>query len=247
MHHEDDLRPLVVAHRGASAAAPENTLEAFALAATLGADWVELDVRVTSDHVLVVHHDPHLGDGRVIVDTPAHELPASVPTLAAALDVCDAAGLGVNVEIKGLPGEPDLHRAPWLAGAVAELLLERLSDRAPGSIAASLLVTSFLPATIDAVRLAGGVWLPTGLLALDLSDPATVIAVAVDGGHRALNPWNMMTTGQLVEDAHDAGLEVNVWTVDDPVRMTELVDWGVDALITNTPDVARTVVGHRAG
>jgi glycerophosphoryl diester phosphodiesterase len=83
------------------------------------------------------------------------------------------------------------------------------------------------------------VWLPTGLLALDLSDPAAVIAVAVDGGHRALNPWNMMTTGQLVEDAHDAGLEVNVWTVDDPDEIRRLAALNVDSLITNFPKQAR--------
>ena len=57
--------PLVVAHRGASAAHPPgNTVAAFAAAVALGADWVELDVRLTADGALVVHHDPDLPDGR---------------------------------------------------------------------------------------------------------------------------------------------------------------------------------------
>ncbi len=72
----------VIAHRGASAAAAENTIEAFALAAELGADGVELDARRTADGQVVVHHDAHLPDGRVIVDLSAADLPAHVPTLA---------------------------------------------------------------------------------------------------------------------------------------------------------------------
>ena len=58
----------VIAHRGASAAAPENTIEAFLLARELGADWVELDARRTRDGAIVVHHDDTLADGRVIVE-----------------------------------------------------------------------------------------------------------------------------------------------------------------------------------
>ncbi len=66
---------LVIAHRGASAARPENTLEAFRHAATLGADWVELDVRRTADDRLTVHHDAVLPDGRAIVHLAAGDLP----------------------------------------------------------------------------------------------------------------------------------------------------------------------------
>ena len=78
----------VIAHRGASAAAPENTLAAFDLARRMGADAVELDVRRTRDGVLVVHHNPGLADGRHIRDTDAADLPATVPDLGAALDAC---------------------------------------------------------------------------------------------------------------------------------------------------------------
>ena len=84
--------PLVLGHRGASAAAPENTLAAFARARELGADGVELDVRRTADGVLVVHHDPEV-DGfgadrrRSRSQSSAPRMP-SVPTLAEALDAC---------------------------------------------------------------------------------------------------------------------------------------------------------------
>ena len=65
----------VIAHRGASRLAPENTIEAFELAVAVGADGIELDVRRTADGVLVVHHDARLPDGRAIVELPWHELP----------------------------------------------------------------------------------------------------------------------------------------------------------------------------
>jgi glycerophosphoryl diester phosphodiesterase len=82
---------LVIAHRGASAERPENTLAAFAHAAALGADWVELDVWATADGTLAVVHDrPEPGP-----------LPPGVPDLAAALEACGP--MGVNVEIKGAP------------------------------------------------------------------------------------------------------------------------------------------------
>ncbi|MGZ4763626.1 MAG: glycerophosphodiester phosphodiesterase, partial [Ilumatobacteraceae bacterium] len=75
----------VLAHRGASRAAPENTVEAFRLAKAMGSDAVELDVRRTSDGVLVVHHDARLADGRAIITVAAAEMPVEVPQLHAAL------------------------------------------------------------------------------------------------------------------------------------------------------------------
>ncbi|MDQ3542532.1 MAG: glycerophosphodiester phosphodiesterase, partial [Actinomycetota bacterium] len=94
----------VIAHRGASRLAKENTIEAFRAAVRVGAAGIELDARRTSDGVLVVHHDP-LVDGRAIISIAATELPEWVPTLSAALDAC--VGAFVNIEIKNSPEEPD--------------------------------------------------------------------------------------------------------------------------------------------
>ncbi|MCB0955889.1 MAG: glycerophosphodiester phosphodiesterase, partial [Ilumatobacter sp.] len=73
----------------------ENTVAAFRRAGEMGADAVELDVRRTADGVLVVHHNPHLADGRLIATTANRDLPPTVPTLGEALDACE--GMWVNV------------------------------------------------------------------------------------------------------------------------------------------------------
>jgi glycerophosphoryl diester phosphodiesterase len=223
---------LVVAHRGASGAHPPgNTLEAFRAAATLGADWVELDVRATGDGRLAVHHDAELPDGRTIVTTAAADLPAWVPLLDEALEAC--AGMGVNVEIKG---DAPPEAVEGLVEAVVALLRGFEDPH-------RFLVTSFSWDLVDRVR-ALAPELPTGLLALAV-DPVPgpdPVAAAVAGGHRAVNPWVGLVDADVVARAHAAGLEVNVWTVDDPERMAALVSLGVDAVITNVPDVARQVV-----
>ena len=102
-----EKRPLVIAHRGASSDFPENSLEAFSGAFEQGADWIELDVRRSKDGVLVVHHDAHLSDGRLIRDLDSNLLPEEVPSLAEAFEASE--NMGVNVEIKHLPGEPDFE------------------------------------------------------------------------------------------------------------------------------------------
>ena len=232
-------RPLVIAHRGASAAAPENTLAAFAAAADQGADWVELDVRCCAGGALVLLHDAALPDGRVLAETPCDQLPPSVATLAAALEVCRERGLAVNVEIKALPGEADEHLAPALADAVVDLLL---ADGEVGG-GTELLVTCFDPRTLDRVAQRAAGALPTGLLSLVLDGAPAAVEAAVAGGHRALNPWDATATAELVERARAQGLEVNVWTVDDPDRMVELASWGVTGVITNEPAVARRALG----
>jgi len=109
----------VIGHRGASATHPENTLEAFRAAAEQGAHGVELDVRRTADDVLVVFNDAHLGDGRLIRELGAAELPATIPTLAQALDAC--ADLWMNVEVKNMPDDPDYDAEHGLSVAVAGL------------------------------------------------------------------------------------------------------------------------------
>ena len=71
-----------------------------------------------------------------------------------------------------------------------------------------------------------------------IRDRAELIATAVAGGHRALNAMDSLVDVALVEAAHNEGLELNVWTVDDPDRMRELADFGVDGICTNDPALA---------
>jgi glycerophosphoryl diester phosphodiesterase len=225
-------RPLVVAHRGASRAVPPgNTVAAFRMARTLGAEWVELDVRASADGRRVVHHDAELSDGRAICELACSELPSFVPELDVALTSC--AGMGVNVEIKNSPGDVDFDSSRALAGPVVESL--RDFDRT------AVLVTSFDPRSIDRVRDLDPT-IPTGLLAFDLEDPGPVIDAAVAGGHSAINPWDPYVDAEFMAQARAVGLAVNVWTVNDPDRMRELVSLGVDAIITDVPDVLRQVI-----
>lgn len=222
----------VIAHRGASAAAPENTTEAFRLARTLGADWVELDARRTRDGVIVVAHDAALIDGRLIVETLAADVGASVATLAEALDACQ--GMGVNIEIKNLPIDPDFDADESVAAAVVTEVQRRSGH-------ADVLVSSFHLPTVDRVRALDGA-IPTAFLVVRTDDPTHLAEVTRRHGHRALHPWDGMVDAALVTAARDEGLAVNVWTVDDPTRMAELISFGVDGIVTNVPEVARRVV-----
>jgi glycerophosphoryl diester phosphodiesterase len=225
---------LVIAHRGASAAHPPgNTVEAFRTARAMGADWVELDARPTVDGALVVHHDAHLPDGRLVADLTVDELPGWVPTLATALDACE--GMGVNVEIKvdePVTGSP---RQAEMVDAVVEVLV------GAGSPTSRFLVTSFdwsVPARVRE-RAPG---LPTGLLGFDRNTAPAIVDAAAAGGHATINPWDGLVTPELVARAHGAGLAVHVWTVDDPDRIRELVAMEADGVITNVPDVARALM-----
>jgi glycerophosphoryl diester phosphodiesterase len=228
----------VIAHRGASKAAPENTVEAFALAGRLGADAVELDVRRTRDGALVVHHNPDLPDGRVIASIDAGDLPASVPALGAALDAC--AGMWVNVEIKNDPTEPDFDPTDSIADETMALLLARDEHE-------RWLISSFRIETIDRCRaIADEAGAPIRTAWLTSIVPDDVVELLTSRGHVALHPWVKLLRREVIDACHAAGIEVNTWTCDDPERMAELVGWGIDGLCTNLPDVALTVLGRGA-
>ena len=196
----------------------ENTVDAFEAAARLGADMVELDVRRTADGALVVHHDAALADNGVIVELRAVDLPPWLPSLAEALAACR--GMDVNVEIKDADGSAvtdEIDRVGW-------------HDR--------VIVSSFNLATIDAIRTR----IRTGWLTVSNTAADVAIGTTVDHGHDAVHPHDSSVTQLFVERAHDAGLEVNVWTVDDPDRIRELAAWGVDGIVTNDVALARRVV-----
>jgi glycerophosphoryl diester phosphodiesterase len=219
----------VIAHRGASRLERENTVAAFERATAIGSDGVELDVRRTSDGALVVHHDPRLADGRVIVETRRDEIAPEVAGFDAALDACGTSF--VNVEIKNIPGEPDYDPDDVVADAV----VAELAARGGGS---RWLLSSFRLATVARVR----ELLPTVRTAwLTTSLTREVIERTAAGGHDAIHPNVFSVDEATIRLAHRAGLAVNVWTCNDPERMRELISWGVDGICTDVPDVALAV------
>ena len=228
--------PQVLAHRGASAVELENTVLAFRRAKEFGAHAAELDVRLCKSGEMIVHHNPVLSDGRQINLLNKNELPSHVCTLEEALDACD--GMWVNIEIKNDTSEPDFDSGETLAGKVVAMLRDR---GAPNQ----WLISSFRRQTIDAVH---ELWpeLPTAWLTLTVDDAqaATVAADLRASGHSALHPYVKTLTRHVIDTMHLHGLSVNTWTIDDPIRMVELLDWGVDGLCTNKPDVALEVIAQ---
>jgi len=219
----------VIAHRGASKAERENTVEAFRRAGQMGAEAVELDVRRTADGVLVVHHNPGFEDGRVIATMEYGELPSHVPTLTDALDAC--AGMWVNVEIKNDPEEPDFDPTESIADDTIALLVDRDEDH-------RWVISSFRMETVDRCRALA----PTIRTAwLCIAAPEGVARTLLAKGHIALHPWVAMLTEEVVDECHAAGVQVNTWTCDDPARMKELMRWGIDGICTNVPDVGLAI------
>lgn len=228
---------LVIAHRGASTAFPENTLAAFAGAVAQGADGIELDVRRTADGGLALSHDDTLADGRLVVETALADLPDHVTDLASALDVCAPVAV-VNIEIKNWPDDSDFDPHEQLAADVVALLAARgeLDD-------GRALISCFHLPTVDRVHeLAPG--LATAWLLGLVADPGSLIAMAAERGHVAVHPHHVFVNEALVAQAHAAGLAVNTWTCDDPDRIRWLADLGVDGVVTNVPDVALEALGR---
>jgi glycerophosphoryl diester phosphodiesterase len=228
-------RPLVLGHRGASAARRENTLAAFAKAREFGADGVEFDVRRTSDAQLIVHHDPEADGVGLLAGSTFETIRAArpdIPTLDEALEAC--AGMIVNVEIKCLPWEPDADDDRSVVRAVVDML------RRTESVSASdVIVSSFDLGAVDAAHAAAPEvatgWLTSG------QEIAVAAATAREHGHVWLNPDRavaLRTNKDDIVEAKRSGINVNVWTVDDPTEMVALAAAGVDAIITNAPDVA---------
>ena len=231
---------LVLAHRGSGpfGPEPENTLAAFAAAAELGADGVELDVRRSRDRQLVVHHDAFLPDGRPICETAASELPSSLPSLAEALDSC--AQMIVNVEVKNSPPDPDVDPGQWVASETARLLAQRVS--AGESLLQSLIVSSFSLGALAAVREAAP-GLETAWLAGMEEVGSDLVATAQAAGVEGIHPSEWLASDALIEAAHAAGLAVRVWTVNDAARLAHLGSLGVEAVITNDVALARQALG----
>ena len=231
----------VYAHRGYTVGYAENTLEAFAEAKRLGADGVELDVRLTADGALAVHHDPVIAGLGPVAGLTVSDLPAHVPLLADALTVCD--GLVVDVEIKNDPAQPGYDPGESVAALTAAAVAEAgWTER--------VIVSSFQASTLRAAQVADG-RLRLGALWSVFADADADAAVdlAVEEGWYAVHPFVTAVSPALVERAHGAGLAVNVWTVNSPRDLAALVELGVDGVITDLLDNALSIArsGGSAG
>ncbi|MFP2899668.1 glycerophosphodiester phosphodiesterase [Corallococcus sp. 4LFB] len=233
---------LLLAHRGASADAPENTLEAFAEAVRQGADGVELDARVCGSGEVVVCHDERLDRlagqpwevrttpwwklSRADVGTPLGFAPARIPLLEEVLDALPEHFL-VNIELKC-----ERFDDGGLAAGVARLLGDR-------DLAGRVVVSSFNPLCL--FRLAAvAPGLRRGFL-IDPDKPWALQAYALSPlvSSHSVHPFHEACTPERVAAWRDAGLSVAAWTVDDPQRARELRDLGVSYLITNRPGRVR--------
>jgi glycerophosphoryl diester phosphodiesterase len=224
------VRPLVIAHRGASAEAVENSLTAFRLAHDRGADAVELDVHATADGALVVHHDEMIGPHHVphcsLAEVRAHLLADGhpAPTLEEALHVIHERHMTAFVEVKSLAPRWD------------ERLLDVIAQSpAPQRVA----VHSFDHRIVHRLGLRRPE-LPRGVLST--SYPVNPLTMMDDADAATLwQIWRQIDE-PLVAQVHDEQMLVYAWTVDEPRQMQRLVDLGVDGLCTNHPERARRTV-----
>jgi glycerophosphoryl diester phosphodiesterase len=252
----DSPRPLVFAHRGGAALAPENTLAAFDSGISLGADGLELDVRLSRDNVVVIHHDRTLDrttdrSGELAAFTAAelagadagYRYPAGegwpfrgrgigIPTLAAVL--ARYRDRRVIVEMK--------LNTPEMARAVVEVVRRAdAGDRVClGSFGRRVLreVRALEPGIATSAAREEVRW------ALYRSWCGWPVRRVAHCGYQVPEraEATRVVSPRFIRAAHKAGLGVQVWTVDTEDDARRLLDWGVDGLITDRPDIVVPIV-----
>lgn len=231
----------VQAHRGSpdpSSGVRENTVAAFLRAHDLGADGVELDVRMTADGGLAVHHDAQIDGAGAVCELTTSELPVFVPLLPEVLEALE--GLTVNVEIKNLPNEPGFDPAERVAREVAALVTGSGRE-------SEVVVSSFWPGALEAVRDASAD-LVTALLLVPHRgndgppEPLRAVDAAIRLGCTAVHPHLDLVDDTLVGEAHQAGLSVAAWTVNARRDLSAMASVGVDTVITDDVSLALAVI-----
>jgi glycerophosphoryl diester phosphodiesterase len=237
------MKTLILAHRGASAYLPENTMEAFSLAIEQGADGFELDVHLTKDGEIVVAHDERLervsnGTG-LINDYTLEQLKSldfgklassgnriyRIPTLAEVFSLVKPAGLTLNIEMK-IDERIYIDLPEKLAALTKKYLMEDQVIYSSFNHYFLQLIKKFEPSA------------KTGLLYdLALIDPWVYAKYT---GAYAIHPNYRIIAAlpETVAKCHENGIKVNVWTVDDPQTIKFLLERGVDCIMTNKPDIA---------
>ena len=222
--------PVVVGHRGVRRPGlAENSPSAFATAYAEGATWVELDARRSADGVAVVYHDGCTPDGVAVVQRTAGELAASGVFALADVLAGLPDGLGANIEVKNLPGEPDYDPEDTFVEVVADVVGATAGAR-------PLLMSSFNPLTVGALAAALPA-VPAGLIHYEGIAVPAAVELALEFGAVALasrlGAEGLDAAG--IGQAHAAGLEVMAWTVNDTEVARALAEAGVDAICTDDP------------
>ncbi len=246
---------LISAHRGGAALAPENTLAAFRNGVALGADFLEMDVHLTKDGVPVVIHDATIdrttdGAGRVADFTLAQLQSFNaaakyagaterqvIPTLAQVLELAQPTSVQLEIEIKATA---DNRRYPGIEQKVIDAIAAR-------GMLGRVRIMAFEFDTLQRVRAIDPQLKTTALFTYDyfrshdLDQPAAVIgdvASFADG----IGVNKDLLTPQLVQQAHNRKMMVDVWTVDSEAEMLRFIAMGVDSITSNRPDLVKRVL-----
>ncbi len=236
--------PFVIGHRGAAGLAPENTLIGLRRARLEGAEWVEFDVKLTGDGTPVLFHDDTLNrttSGRGQIGKCPYErirkLEAGawfgasfagtrVPTFAEAIQTLAAEDLGANVELKPNPGQ---------SKATAEVVCEIIATTWPANIPAPV-ISSF---DREAMAVARDMLPDTARAILFYGLPGDWERIVADLDCRVVHASNRHMTEAVVAQVIAAGLQLRVFTVNDPVRAEKLRQWGVSSVFTDRPDLIK--------
>ncbi|UCC50667.1 MAG: hypothetical protein JSV68_16350 [Anaerolineaceae bacterium] len=225
--------PLVIAHRGASAELPDNTLAAFALAAEEGADGVELDVQFSADGQLVIYHDFTLehfnGSKQKISDLTLAELKEldlgegqTVPTLDELFEMMGPRFL-YNIELKNMG---------WRDSGLETAVADRVESFALNNLA---LISSFNPWSVRRARRTFHRSVPVALLRMKGFFKYTSWLASGEAEH----PHFSMVDEEYMIRAKKRDYRIHAWTVDDPKEARRLIQLGVHGIITNKPQFIR--------
>lgn len=232
--------PIPFAHRGGASDVPENTMPAFQYAVDAGYHYVETDVQVTADGALVAFHDNDLtrtcGRSGRISELPWSEVRTAMVDGAAPIPLLeDLLGtwpdLRVNIDCKSNAAVDALVATLRRCDALDRVCVGAFSDTRMRRLKARLgdrLCTALAPAGVAALR-----------FGRPRTSGADAAQVPVAQGRLTV------VNGAFVARAHSLGVQVHVWTIDDPAEMSRLLDLGVDGIMTDRPLVLREVLEQR--
>lgn len=256
-------RPLAFAHRGGAALRPENTIEAFDHGLSFGADGLELDVHLSRDGVVVIHHDDRL----------ERTTDATGPVSALTADELARVDAGYRFTPSATAGTPAFpFRGRGIGIPTLATVLRRYRD-ARVIVELKTDEEELARRTVDVVRAAGAVervalgsFYARGLNAARRYEPKLATGAAREETRWALYRsrirWPIrrtrytelqvpvragsttIVTPQFIAHMHRAGLPVRIWTIDDPAEMERLLSWGADSIISDRPDLAVGVVSR---